>query len=499
MNVHSFVGKGIYGLRFHGFVGPSLAILVPLIAFEYLRSWSAYDTEMNHPHGHFYIVTSVAVLSTVIAVLIGIAGSRLRNIEVSFLALAFISLAEMFAVHGLATPGLMMESSALPGVAAQLSVILCSLWLWLSSFSSDSRLVARLSRWRNGLIPVWTVALAGFALAGLAFPHIVDWIPWNRQPGRGIATVAAIALNLVTMYRYLQSYRYSRFPLQAAIVYSSAWLLAAQIIMATGKSWMLSWWLYHYLLLASMIAMLVGFIRQYASRKSIAGAIKAIFTNDPIERITSSISPSVRALVLATETKDPYTAGHNFRVTMYALRLAEEMQISPEQLRALAQGAIVHDVGKIDIPDAILNKPGKLTPEERKIIEQHPIRGYEMCRSLGFLKDELAIIRSHHERWDGTGYPDRLAGHDIPLLARIVAVADVYDALTSNRSYRQARSHSEVIALLNEWKGSHFDPACVDAWTRLCERDPQVYQYPASMIRDGGLLPHGGAPTGAAP
>ncbi|GAA3410289.1 HD-GYP domain-containing protein [Paenibacillus hodogayensis] len=474
-------------MKFHGFIGPLLAVAVPLLLFEFLRSWSELDLEMNHPRGHFYVVSSVALLATFIALLAGVAGSRLRNIEVSCLALAFISLAELFTVHGFSTPGLVMNPSSLTGISAQLSVMLCALWLALSSLSSDHPVIVRLSSWKNFLVPVWTAVLGCFAILGILVPDVVNLIPWNRNPLKALVTVITIALNLIAMYRYYQSYRYSRFPLQVSIVYSSALLVAAQIIMVSGKAWMLSWWLYHYLLLTSMLVMLVGLVLQYASKKSIAAAMKSLFTQDPIERITNSISPSVKALVLATETKDSYTAGHNFRVTMYALRLAEAMLAKPEQLRALAQGAIVHDVGKINVPDSILNKPGRLTEEERAVIELHPVKGYELCRSLGFMKDELDIIRHHHERWDGTGYPDRLEKEQIPLLARIVAVADVYDALTSNRSYRQARTHAEVIAFLMEHKGTQFDPNCVDAWAALCERDPQAYQYPAAMIREGGM------------
>jgi putative nucleotidyltransferase with HDIG domain len=233
-----------------------------------------------------------------------------------------------------------------------------------------------------------------------------------------------------------------------------------------------------------MIVMMVGLYRQYALKKSLAGALRALFTTDPIERITNSLSPSVKALIAATETKDRYTAGHNFRVALYALKLGEELKLRPEQLRAVAQGTIIHDIGKINIPDSILNKPGKLSPSERGIIEKHPLLGYEMCNNLGFMKDELSIIRSHHEKWDGSGYPDQLRGEQIPLMARIVAVADVYDALTSNRAYRSAWPHEEAISSLLQHAGTHFDRSCVDAWIRVCERDPSVYQYPARMINE---------------
>ncbi|MCI3924673.1 HD domain-containing protein [Paenibacillus sp. TRM 82003] len=139
----------------------------------------------------------------------------------------------------------------------------------------------------------------------------------------------------------------------------------------------------------------------------------------------------------------------------------------------------MHDVGKIEIPDAILNKPGRLSPEERAMIELHPVKGYDMCRGLGFMKEELEIIRWHHEKWGGGGYPDGLRGDAIPMLARIVAVADVYDALTSNRAYRKAMTHEQAMSLLNEQRGSHFDPACIEAWQRVCARDPARYPLPS--------------------
>ena len=153
----------------------------------------------------------------------------------------------------------------------------------------------------------------------------------------------------------------------------------------------------------------------------------------------------------------------------------------PEQLRALAQGGIIHDVGKLEVPDQILGKPGRLTPEERAVIEKHPVAGFEMCKRLGFLPDELAIIRHHHERWDGTGYPDRLRGEQIPLLARVLSIADVYDAVTSTRSYRAAWSHDRAMALILEESGRAFDPACVAAWVRMMAEEPALDRYPSWM------------------
>ncbi|WP_245959414.1 HD-GYP domain-containing protein [Neobacillus piezotolerans] len=292
----------------------------------------------------------------------------------------------------------------------------------------------------------------------------------------------------MTIHRYFQSYRFTQFPLQLAIVYSSGWIMVSQMIMVRGLLWSLGWWIYHFLLLGSMVVMIIGLYKQYAVKGTVSESLRSLFITDPFERITNSIPSSIRALVTATEEKDSYTAGHTFRVTLYALKLAEEMGLRPEELRIILQGSLLHDVGKIGIPDHILNKPGKLTQEERMLIEEHPITGFNMCKGLGFLKEELSIIRSHHEKWDGTGYPDRLFGENIPLYARIVAVADVYDALTSERSYRKAWTHGKAMEFLKENIGTHFDPACVAAWEAVCIKDPFVYQYPSEFIKDGTIV-----------
>lgn len=467
-------------MRYRSLIGPIAVMAIPYVLFEYLRRTPELDLVLEMRTGHFYIVSSVALLALVIALAVGHAGSRLRNVKVSFLSLSFISLAGIFAVHGLSTPGLIMHQTHLPSITSPLSVIVATIWLWLSTLPSDHRLVTFLSRYNRSLNIGWAalvVLAGGFSMLQ---PHWVDVLPLNIHPFNWAVAIATAVLNLMVMASYYRSYLYSRFPLQLAIVYSSGLLLVSQLIIIQGTLWRLSWWSYHVLLLLSMVIMLIGLYRQYAANQSLVGAIRALFTSDPVERITTSISPSVKALMLATESKDPYTAGHNLRVTLYALQLAEELQVRPEQLRAVSQGTIIHDVGKIDVPDAILNKPGRLDAEERAIIEEHPTRGYEMCRKLGFMKEELGIIRWHHEKWDGTGYPDRLAGEQIPLLARIVAVADVYDALTSTRSYRKAMSQAEAMDILHKSAGSHFDPACVAAWDRVCAKGEPT-SFPMSV------------------
>ncbi|HYF92977.1 MAG TPA: HD-GYP domain-containing protein [Symbiobacteriaceae bacterium] len=455
------------------------AVLLPLAVFAYLRLHAAEDPLYAAPHGHFYIVSGAAFLAAVAALIVGIAGTRLRNINVTFLSMAFSSLALVFLLHGLATPGFLLPVTQVPGIAAQLSILLSAGWLYLSSCPTDHIAVRVLSKWQRWLVPVWTTLLTITVVLGLTFPQAVRFIPIHLSPLKWIATLVVVVLVALAARHYWVAYRYARFPLQMALLISTGWMAASQVIIVTGDLWRASWWIYHFLLLGSMIATLYGLWRQYAMGATVGMAVKGLMSLDPVERIEAGMAPSIRALVVATETRDPYTAGHSYRVTIEALRLGAAMRVPPEQLRALAQGGILHDIGKIEVPDRILNKPGPLTAEERTVVERHPVTGYEVCKRLGFMNEELGVIRHHHEKWDGTGYPDGLCGQQIPLLARILAIADVYDAVTSYRSYRRPWPHEEAVALILRESGRHFDPDCVAAWVRISQAAPSKDHYPS--------------------
>jgi putative nucleotidyltransferase with HDIG domain len=171
------------------------------------------------------------------------------------------------------------------------------------------------------------------------------------------------------------------------------------------------------------------------------------------------------------EAKDAYTLGHCERVADYACAIATELGFDETQLFWFRVGALLHDVGKIAVPAEILNKPGPLTPYERETMESHPLDGVELLRDVEFPWDVIPMIRSHHERWDGHGYPDRLAGEAIPLAARILCVADVYDALTSHRPYRRAYEPADALRLMQGDMGRHFDP---DILSRFFPIVPQL-------------------------
>jgi len=172
---------------------------------------------------------------------------------------------------------------------------------------------------------------------------------------------------------------------------------------------------------------------------------------------------AIRALALALDARDPYTAGHSERVSALSVAVGRQMRLDATELETLRLGALLHDIGKIGISDAVLRKPGPLTPEEFALIEQHPGVGARILRSVHFLAPHLPIVELHHERPDGNGYPHRLRGDEIPLLARIVHVADAFDAMTSARAYRPARSGAEALRELWRCAGSQFDAEVVQA------------------------------------
>ncbi|MEO6350930.1 MAG: HD domain-containing phosphohydrolase [Candidatus Limnocylindrales bacterium] len=193
-----------------------------------------------------------------------------------------------------------------------------------------------------------------------------------------------------------------------------------------------------------------------------------------IVEIRDMFTQTVRSLAGAVDAKDPYTAGHSERVQLIAKDLGAEMRCSDSELEALEWGGLLHDIGKIGIPDAILLKQGSLTREERVVMNSHPVKGEEIIRPVAKLKPELPIIRHHHEWFNGSGYPDRLMGHDIPKLARIMHVADSFEAMTAARPYRMTPlTEAQAIEELHKFTGIQFDPEVVAAFDRLISRRPE--------------------------
>ncbi|MFD8571910.1 HD-GYP domain-containing protein [Streptomyces sp. NPDC059639] len=189
------------------------------------------------------------------------------------------------------------------------------------------------------------------------------------------------------------------------------------------------------------------------------------------QRERAAHQATIRALVQAVDIKDGYTRGHSERVGQASMMIARELGMPDERAEVLRFAGILHDVGKLGVPTRLLRKDGPLTPEERKVIELHPEYGHEMVRGIGFLGEARAAILHHHERLDGSGYPYGLVGTQIPEFARVVAVADAFDAMTSTRTYSRARPVPVAVAELERCAGTQFDPVMVGALVRALDRE----------------------------
>lgn len=187
--------------------------------------------------------------------------------------------------------------------------------------------------------------------------------------------------------------------------------------------------------------------------------------------LLKSYDDTLEGWARALELKDKETEGHSERVANLTVRLAEALGIRGDALINIRRGALLHDIGKMGTPDAILHKGGRLTEEERQIIEKHPQDAYNMLNQIGYLQSALEIPYCHHEKWNGSGYPRGLAGEEIPISARIFSMVDVWDALTNDRPYRKALSRPEAVAYLQNERGRHFDPRIVDVFIRLVQAE----------------------------
>ena len=210
-------------------------------------------------------------------------------------------------------------------------------------------------------------------------------------------------------------------------------------------------------------------------------AERAVELDKALEEVENSYRSTLKALVQALETRDYETHGHSERVVTFSLRLGYELGLEKGALRDLELGALLHDIGKIGVPDAVLRKPAKLNEEEWTKMRLHPLHGQKILRSIPFLEGAARIVAQHHERWDGEGYPFGLRGEDIDIGARIFAVVDAFDAMISDRVYRKGRPYEEALKELEKHAGTQFDPMIVEAFKAIPKEDWEILRQRSLM------------------
>jgi putative nucleotidyltransferase with HDIG domain len=228
--------------------------------------------------------------------------------------------------------------------------------------------------------------------------------------------------------------------------------------------------------LYAALALLVRHASSTMQRQAITLRARSRELMDSYRRLEVSSLEAIESLNATVDAKDPYTAGHSARVQRIALAVATELGVASDRLDAVRFGGLFHDIGKIAVPDSILTKPGKLDEEEFDVIRRHPADGAEILSHFSRLREAVPLIRHHHERWDGNGYPDRLGGDAIPVEACVVGLADAWDAMTTDRPYRPALSVEEAVGEVRRCRGTQFSPAVVDAFFAAFRRQPSVFE-----------------------
>ncbi len=233
------------------------------------------------------------------------------------------------------------------------------------------------------------------------------------------------------------------------------------------------------------LALLVRGASSTLHRRTVALRRRSRELMDSYRLLEESSLEAIETLNATVDAKDPYTAGHSQRVQRIALAIGGELGLARDRMKALRHGALLHDIGKIGVPDVILTKPATLTPAEYDVIKRHPGDGARIVEKLGRLRAAVPLIRHHHERWDGRGYPDGLAGGAIPLEAAIVGLSDAWDAMTTDRPYHRALTLEEAVEEIRAGRGTQFAPAVVDAFFAALGRSPAEFGEPETQALAG--------------
>ncbi|MGZ8630982.1 MAG: HD-GYP domain-containing protein [Actinomycetota bacterium] len=458
--------RGRHHLDRQGVLLLVLLLGAPAVLLAIARALPALDPVFESPLFHVYVVSGIAACALLVAIATAVFAHRDGRPAPVLLAIGCVAVGFMMLAHGATTPGIFGRPMNL--WVGRLPVLALATFAACLAAAADRdglvcRLVAKAPRTALG-VPTGAIALA---CAAIAFdPTALSGsapVAFESQIRTVLLAGSAFSL-LVVGSLHWKRWRLSRSRIEVTLVLASWLAMSALLSLTYGQFWRMSWWDYHLYLLAGFAAAAWAVVVGYRRSRSLAGAVGGLSVRDPVEQVAQEQPDALHALIGAVEAKDPYTHGHSERVAEISTRIGLRLDLAPEVVRGLHQGAFLHDVGKIGVPDQVLNKQGELYAEEWREIQRHPEVGWELVSRAHSLRGALSAVRNHHERWDGSGYPDQLAGTDIPLAGRIVAVSDVWDALTSDRAYRPAWEPDRAVSHIAAASGTLFDPECVEAF-----------------------------------
>jgi putative nucleotidyltransferase with HDIG domain len=424
------------------------------------------------PRIHFYAVGVTALAAAAAAVALTIVGARFRDTRTVLVGTAFAAMAALLALHGLATPGFFFGYTGVLAVTGGTTLPVGAAILAFSVLPLPRRL-----RGVKPLLVLEAVMLAtvlGLGLSALFFPSLLPPVPAANSGEAKALLAVGLGLFGVLVTRALRTFLLTRRIADLVVTVGLVWLGTSLVAALTLTPVQAGWWLGHGLeldgILVVGIPVALDLARSTQSRP-LAGDLHAVELVHAEERFLGS---HVRALTIELARRDSSTEQHTRRVALRAVQVGERLGLSKRHLRALAIGGLLHDIGKLAVPDAILKKPGPLDDDEYAVVKRHTEWGTRLLDQIGgFPKAVRRLVRDHHERLDGLGYPNALTADALDLDTRILAVCDVYDALISSRVYRPAWTHAEAMALLRQQVGTAFDARCVGALAEVLDREAE--------------------------
>ena len=420
---------------------------------------------------HFGGVALGAGIATVAAVVLTVAGARQRDGYAVLVGCAFSVMAALLCLHGLATPYVFVDDVGVAAFTGGATLPVGGAILALGALSALRRPAAvRPLLWLLGLGVVFIFVLG---IAAIVRPGLMPSVPEPRSAAAWILLAAGLSFYAILFWRALRTFRLTQRRADLLVAVGIVWLAAALPAALLLDFRNLGWWLGHAFEIVGIAA--VGFTVAHDLRRGVARSrplLGDLRGADLVAEAEAFLGSHIRALLVELAEKDAYTEEHTRRVALRAAQVGDELGLTPERLRDLAIGGLLHDIGKLTVPDAILKKPGPLTDAEYHVVMGHVHSGVALLRELGGFSDTVhRLVRGHHERLDGSGYPRAVAGDPIPLDVGILAVCDVYDALISERVYRPAWTHERALEHLREGADRLFYGSCVEALADVLARE----------------------------
>ncbi len=457
-----------------------VVLAIPLVTFGVLLADPSLDHSWGTNSFHFWVVSAASLLAALACLLLIISARTMRETRIMFLALSFFALGMFFAVHGIATPGFLYdEAYASIGRSPWLATLAAGFFATLSVITIPGLENSTRTRLKiPQVILVVSLALISFYFVmSMLSPDWLTGFPTEAEWFQHTLTAVTLSLLLFAAWRYYQSYQFARLPSQLAVAVGLAFLAEAQISLDFGQYWAYSWWMYHGLFLVAFVTVLGGWTWEVIRAKDGRAIAEGLAMRDALSQMNRGRPTNLVALADQIENHDLETFRHVDRVAAFSYALGRELGFSASHLRELVLAAQMHDVGKIGLPPYILTKEEKLSNDEWSQIKEHPRKGAEIVQRVRTLAGLAFVIRHHHERYEGGGYPDALRGEEIPLEARIISVADTFDALTSKRPYRREMTVAEARAELLRVSGTQLDPKLVELIVKLIDNGTLVASH----------------------